>query len=321
MPGKSAKLRPIRAKLIYNTQSGQMTGTPHPLTDVIAEMQKQAILPEVHVIQPDSQVDQVVKTALRAGIQLIVVAGGDGTVENAIGPLVGSEGTLGIIPTGTRNNVAFNLGIPGDIPGAVALLRGGIRRRIDVGQLRCGRQRHWFLEAASFGLVSDMFPFADQLQHGDVTQIAGLLGTFVASLPSTLRLSLDGRSLSETNTFLALVTNMSTIGPHVQFSKRVSCLDGRLDLFLFPDMDKLGLLIAYAGRAVDNPQEDPLIKHLRAREITVEATPAMPILADSHPAGEGRAAISVLPAALGVMTGPAMIGARGGRTRPAANSA
>ena len=106
--------------------------------------------------------------------------------------MVGCDATLGIIPTGTRNNVAFNLGITGDIANSVALLRQGRRLKIDVGRVHSGHSRHWFLELVALGLLSDLYPMADDLQHGDLAQIGGLFSTLISATPSRVRMILDG---------------------------------------------------------------------------------------------------------------------------------
>ncbi len=121
----SAFHRPLRAKLIFNAGSGRPEESPQQLASILSEMQDQQILPEVYIVRPDSKLETVVHDAIKTGIKLIVVAGGDGTIDSVMGAMVGSDATLGIIPTGTRNNVAFNLGIPGDIANSVALLRQG----------------------------------------------------------------------------------------------------------------------------------------------------------------------------------------------------
>src|SRR5271157_2898130 len=189
---KTISFLPIRAKLIFNYGSGQSNESPQQLASILLEMQNQHILPEVYIIHPDSQIEGIVHRAINSGIKLIVVAGGDGTIDSVVGAMVGSDVTLGIIPTGTRNNLAFNLGITGDISNSVALLRHGHRLKIDVGRVHCGHSRHWFLEGAAMGLLSDLFPMADDIQHGDLTMIGELLSTFVSATPSYLRVILDG---------------------------------------------------------------------------------------------------------------------------------
>jgi diacylglycerol kinase (ATP) len=173
---KTGPHRPLRAKLIFNAGSGRPEESPEQLATILSAVQDQQILPEVHTVRPESRLETVVSSAIAAGLKLIVVAGGDGTIDSVVGAIVGKDATLGIIPTGTRNNVAFNLGIGEDIPKSVALLRQGRRLQIDVGRVHFGRSRHWFLDLATLGLLSDLYPMADDLQHGDLGRKARFWG-------------------------------------------------------------------------------------------------------------------------------------------------
>src|SRR5512138_812900 len=162
MKRKAASARALRAKLIFNAISGRPQESPQQLAEILDEMQDQNITPEVFMVRPDSDVEQAVRTAIRSGIRLIAVAGGDGTIDSVAGAMIGQPATLGIIPTGTRNNLAFNLGVPEAVREAVELLRTGRRLKIDVGSIRTKKQSRWFVEAASLGLISDLYPAADE---------------------------------------------------------------------------------------------------------------------------------------------------------------
>jgi len=302
MPARIATHRLLRAKLIFNATSGRSEESPQQLADILVEMQSRHILPEVFIMRPDSRVEAVVRSAIRGGTKLVVVAGGDGTIDSVAGAMVGSSATLGIIPTGTRNNVAFNLGIPSTVADAVALLREGRRLKIDVGYLRSGRASHWFLEAAALGLLSDLYPAADNIQHGDLAQVANLLSTFVSSTPSRLRMVLDGRNRLDTNAYMVLIANMAYVGPHFQISPDVSCSDSRLDVFVFSDMSKLDL-ISYAMQSTGGGAEDARIKHYRVKQLTIRSDPPMPVLADGVLLAQGSVTALVHPRALAVMVG------------------
>src|SRR4051812_46712976 len=76
-----------------------------------------------------------VRAAAKAGVDLMVVWGGDGMVQRSIDVLAGSKIPLAIIPAGTGNLLATNLGVPADLEGAVDLAFHGKRRRIDLGRL------------------------------------------------------------------------------------------------------------------------------------------------------------------------------------------
>lgn len=304
---KSASRHPLRAKLIFNAGSGRPEESPHQLASILSEMQDQLILPEVYTVRPDSKLETVVHNAIKTGIKLIVVAGGDGTIDSVMGAMVGSDATLGIIPTGTRNNVAFNLGITGDIANSVVLLRQGRRLRIDVGQVHCGHSRHWFLEAAVLGLLSDLYPIADDFQHGNLAQIGGLLSTLVSSTPSRLRINLDGHKHLTMTAHMMLIANMSFLGPHFQISPGVSFKDGHLDVFTFSDMSKLNML-SYAMLSRGGLVVDAGIKHYRAKHVKIVSNPQMPVLADGLLLGEGSLSVHIHPRALTVMAGSALTG-------------
>jgi diacylglycerol kinase (ATP) len=308
---RSASCRLLRAKLIFNAGSGRLEESPKQLASILSEMQDQRILPEVYTVRPDSHLEEVVHNAIKSGISLIVVAGGDGTIDSVMGAMVRSDATLGIIPIGTRNNVAFNLGIAGDIANSVALLRHGHRLKIDVGRVHSGHSRHWFLEAAGLGLLSDLYPLADDIQHGNLTMIGELLSTLVSATPSRLRIVLDGHKHVATNAHMMLITNMPFLGPHFQISPNVSFRDGRLDVFTFSDITKLNM-ISFAMLNQIGLIEDIGIKHYRARQVKIRSIPHMPVLADGLLLGKGSLSVHIHPRALTVMAGSALTGASSG---------
>ena len=304
---KSTFHRPLRAKLIFNPGSGKPEESPHQLATILSEMQDHQILPEVYTVRPDSKLETVVQDAIKAGIKLIVVAGGDGTIDSVVGAMVGRDAILGIIPTGTRNNVAFNLGITGDIANSVTLLRKGHQLKIDVGQVHCGHSRHWFLEAAALGLLSDLYPLADHIQHGNLTMIGELLSTLVSATPSQLRITLDEHKHLDTTAHMLLVSNMPFLGPRFQISPKVSFKDGYLDLFTFSDMNKLNM-ISYAMSAQIGLVENIGIKHYRVKHLKIRSIPHMPILADGVLLGKGSLSVRMYPRALTVMAGSSLTG-------------
>ena len=99
--------------------------------DVISAMQAWKLVPEAYLVEPGIDLPAVVHDAFQDGIRMFVVCGGDGTIDVVAGALAGTTATLGIIPTGTQNNIALSLGIPADIPACIAILRTGRRIKVD----------------------------------------------------------------------------------------------------------------------------------------------------------------------------------------------
>ena len=83
-----------------------------------------------------------------AEVDRVVVAGGDGTINQAVQVLVELGLPLAIIPAGTANNLARTVGLPLDLEGATAVAAGSHRRPVDLGRVN-GR---WFFTTASIGL-------------------------------------------------------------------------------------------------------------------------------------------------------------------------
>ena len=300
--------RPVRAKLIFNATAGQPEESPAQLASILSEMKSRGIWPEVYVVRPNSRVGAVVQNAIKRGTKLIVVAGGDGTIDSVVGAMAGSSATLGIIPTGTRNNTALSLNIPNSIADAVALLREGRRLKMDVGHVRSGRGSAWFLEAATLGLLSDLYPVADDVQHGDLTRIGQLLGTFISSTASQVRLVPDGRGRVDTMAHMILIANTPYFGPHFQVAPEVSCDDGLLDVLVYSDMSQVDLIF-YMGQSIGGAAaEDSRVKHYRVQQVTIHSDPAMLVLADGVLLGQGPVTATVRPRALTVMAG-ASVGA------------
>ena len=294
-----------RVKLIFNPQAGRPEESSQQLAAIVTEMESQQIDPEIFTITPTSRINTEVRGALRRGIKLIVVAGGDGTIDSVARVIAGSTATLGIIPTGTRNNVALNLGIPTEIGDAVATLRAGRLMRVDTGQIQHGRTSYSFLEAAALGLLSDLYPLADEIQHGNLPQIGNLLTTFVSATPSRLHLILDGRRRFQTTAHVVLIDNMPVVGPHFQVAPDVYFNDGLLDCFVFSKMSKLNL-VAYALQSIGGEAEDTGLKHYRFKQLKLYSSPQMPVIADGEPLGRGPLMVQVRPRSLKVVVGAAL---------------
>ena len=295
----------MRAKLIFNPGSGAAGESPVQLMDVISEMQAWKLVPEAYLVEPDSDLIAVVHNALKDGMRMFVVCGGDGTIDVMAGALAGTNATLGIIPTGTQNNIALSMGIPpADIPAAITILRTGQRIKVDMGLAKFAEIKRSFLEVCSVGLLSALFPSADDIQHGNLTRVGDFLATLVSSSPAEMHLILDGKREINTMCHAVLVSNMPYISPHFQVGTPASINDGLLDVLLFADLSKMDLL-GYAVQVAraDGGPEDERIQHYHVRRVDIDTNPVMPVMADGLALGEGSLHISVQRHALAVMVG------------------
>jgi diacylglycerol kinase family enzyme len=232
---------------------------------------------------------------------MFVVCGGDGTISSVARILAGTRATLGIIPIGTQNNTALSLGIPSNIPDAIAILRTGRQIKVDVGMVTCGNVITPFLEVCSVGLISTLFPSADDIQHGNLARVVDFLATLAASPPAEIHLLMDNKQEVRNLGHVVLVTNMPYIGFHYQLGSPDSFGDGLLDVLFFAELSKLDLL-GYVFQGVgEGKPEDPRIQHYHVRRVDINTSPAMAVMADGTGLGEGPVRIEVRRHALAVM--------------------
>ena len=297
----STNKRRMQAKLIFNPNSGTAGESPVQLMDVISEMQTWKLVPEAFLVEPGCDLPGVIREALAQDIRMFVVCGGDGTISAVARSLAGTPATLGIIPTGTQNNTALSLGAPADIPTAIAILRNGRRIKVDVGMATCDKKNTPFLEVCSVGLISTLFPSADDIQHGNLARIGDFLTSLVNSPPAEIHMVLDGKQEIHDRGHVVLVSNMPYIGLHYKVGSVASFKDGLLDVLFFADLSKLDLL-GYVLRGVgEGKPEDPRIQHYHVRRVDIDTQPAMPVMADGSALGEGLVRIAVWRHALAMM--------------------
>jgi diacylglycerol kinase family enzyme len=306
-----------KAKLIFNPASGNPAESALQLVELLYQLQAQQFQVEVLLVQPEHRLHLLARSAARAGTKMVIVSGGDGTIENVALGLVGSRTTLGIIPTGTRNNLARSLGIPtNNIAEAVALLRHGRGLKLDVGEVILGvaqgkaqgkapgKVSRCFLEAGVVGLASALYSSSDDIQHGDFGKIGEFISTLLSAVPSEVHLRLDHhRKEVVARTHMVLVANMPLMGANFQVAPDVAFDDRHLDVFVYSDMSKRDLISQAMQLSPAEP--DVRIQRFRTKSVTITTDPPMPVMADGFALGTGKGSVtmSLQPNRLRVMGG------------------
>ncbi|MDQ3778952.1 MAG: diacylglycerol kinase family lipid kinase [Chloroflexota bacterium] len=232
---------------------------------------------------------------------LVVACGGDGTVADVTTGIFGTDVPLGIIPAGSTNITARDLGIPTRLESAIALTVGSHRlTTIDVG--RCGER--CFLHIAGAGIDSRFFADTDRSLKRRIGWLA-YLPPAVRALrvpPARFQLTVDSRSTSVTSPLILVANGGSIITPALHLAENVRRDDGLLDLLIFtarglgPVTRTLGALMT-----MQLTRSSHLVR-LQARQISIDATPAMPIQLDGDVVAQTPAQFTIAPAALQVVT-------------------
>jgi diacylglycerol kinase (ATP) len=291
-----------RAMLLFNPTAGAPEESPSELMEALSALQKAGITPKVYLVTPESTLDNFVRKAIRGGIRLVIAHGGDGTIDRAACGMAGTSAVLGIIPSGTQNNLARSLGLPvGDVQAAVKIIQEETPLKVDMGLARLGSTRRYFLEACGIGLISDLFPAADEIQHGNLARLGDLLGTLFTSTPSRMSLNLDkGRLKVEASGHLLLVANMPYFGLQFHPAEHISCQDGLLDVIVYSNLTKLDLLGSAVMASTGSP-EDVRVQHFQVKNMVIDTEPKMQVMVDGTILGEGAFSVSLKAGCLNVI--------------------
>ena len=244
-----------------------------------------------------------------AGGEVPVVMSGDGLIGQIGGALAGTGVPMGVIPGGRGNDFARVLGIPTEIPGAVALIANGATRRVDVGEVN-GRR---FLGIASCGFDSDVNRIANETRviKGDLVYLYAALRGLAAWKPAHFELTLDG-SRREFMGYSVAAANSRAYGGGMYLAPDAELDDGMLDVVTTGDVSKLRCLAnlpkVFTGRHVENEE----VTVVRASEVEISADRSFAVYADGDHLADLPARIRVLPRALDVIApaGGALVGPR-----------
>lgn len=163
-----------------------------------------------------------------AGIDVVLAWGGDGTVNEVAGPLIGTRTALGIVPSGSGDGLARGLGVPREPRAAIARVLSGHRMPIDTGVLG---SRH-FLNIAGIGFDAAVATaFNRRTRRGLAAYLRGAVGGVWTYRPAIYALSLDGEERTG-RYFLAAFANGPQYGNGLEIAPDADPADGLLNLVL-----------------------------------------------------------------------------------------
>lgn len=260
-----------------------------------------------------------VERVLATGVDVVAVVGGDGTVCEVAAAMIGGDTPLAIIPGGTGNAVARDLGIPLETREAagLAISPDAIPRRMDA--LRVG-ERLSLLRVGIGVEASTMSAATRELKNrlGWLAYPVAALGEISGAEPIDFRVTLDDERL-DVEAFAVIVANVGRMGRvGARFPGDVDPFDGLANVFLVRSVD-LGAIASIGARllrltdggasadvgSVGCRDEGDPMWHLRASRVRVETVgDAVPLHIDGDVVGETPASIDVEPARLLLLTPP-----------------
>lgn len=243
---------------------------------------------------------QLAQRAVEQSISVVIAAGGDGTINEVIQALAGSETALGVLPVGTVNVWAREMGIPLEIAKAREILVSGQTRRIDLGRVN-GR---YFLLMVGIGFDGEVI---HAVEHKPLKRL-GVLGYVLATLwfgPGyagfPLTLSVDETEPVRTRALQIIVGNTRLYGGAFKFTWLARCDDGLLDLCVVHKRGPLGRLLVLRDFVLRHERRKLWVRYNTCKKIVIETKSPVAIQVDGDPAGYTPATLDIVPGTLKVI--------------------
>ncbi len=289
--------------VILNPNAGS-AGDVHALHAALARLGDV----EVRETSKEGEARTLAQTALAEGAELVVAAGGDGTVNEVVNGLAGGLGRapLGIIPLGTGNDFVRTINIPADLDRAVDVLVRGHKRKLDIVRVQSDETRY-FINVANggfSGLVDEKLTDEMKGSWGPLSYLRGALAALPDLRDYHTFITFDDENEQEIDAYNVTVANARYVAKGIPLAPRAEPADGLLDVVIVQAAALPQLATLVPQILLGNHLDNDLITFRRARKVAVRAQPGMWFNVDGELVGNEPSTFEVVPLALEVVVGP-----------------
>lgn len=288
------------AVIIANPTSGGFPHCHHDHQETLAFLREQGWQVELWPTAGPGDAQELARRAVAQHISVVIVAGGDGTINEVIQSLAGSETALGVLPAGTVNVWAREMGIPLDSAKAREALVRGQTCRIDLGQVN-GRYFLLMVGIGFDGAVTHAVERKPLKRLGVLGYILAALWFGPGYLGFPLTLQVDEAGPVRTRALQIVIGNTQLYAGTFKFTWLARCDDGLLDLCI---VHKYGLWrrwIVLLDFMLGREQRRLRARYNTFKKVVVETNEPVAIQVDGEPGGYTPATVLVVPGALKVI--------------------
>lgn len=259
-----------RIALILNVRAGPGHG-PEGRQELERLFREAGLEPSVFVVRDGEQARAATGRALGAGANIVVAAGGDGTVSAVAAGLRGKDAALAVVPVGTLNHFARDLGIPQDPREAIAAIARGVRVGVDVGEVN----QRIFINNASLGIYPDIVRDRTRQQRrlGRGKYWAMLWATLAVLRRSPfvrMRMEIEGHDTLELKSPFVFVGNNDYVMEGFSIGTRSSLRDGCLSVYTTRRRGRLALLGLAVRALVGRLHQAQDFSNIQAARLRIE---------------------------------------------------
>jgi diacylglycerol kinase (ATP) len=283
--------------LIYNPAAGKFRRNPErTLQRTTDALGRASLRPLLIPTEEAGHATELAAEAVRDGADLILVLGGDGTINEVVNGMIGSRAHLGVLPGGTANVLAMELGLGSSLERAIGRLALCAPRQISIGRLcQPGKPARHFLMMAGAGfdaqVVCDLNPGLKAKTGKLAYWVAGF--SQIVKRVGQLETRINGDTYPCGFTLAARVRNY---GGDLELARGASLLNDEFETVMFEGSNPLRYAFYMLAVAVKQVQKMPGVHTVRSKRV--ELAGDAPIQIDGEYVGRSPATIEIVPDAL-----------------------
>ena len=265
----------------------------------IAAIERHGDRPEVFVTERPGHARALAEAAAARGTRLVIAWGGDGTINEVASALVFGEVPLGIVPAGSGNGLARELGVAWRPGRAIARAVAAAPRPVDVGEI-AGR---FFVNVAGIGFdaeVAARFNRPANRSRGPRAYVGLTARSFFSYTPREYAITVDGARI-DVRALLVVLANGTEFGNRILIARGARVDDGVLDVVIVEEQSRFTTLCRVPWLVARAVHRVPQWSTRPARRVTIECREPMPFHVDGEPVDGGtRLDARIHPGALRV---------------------
>ena len=292
--------------MIYNPAAGKLRGKGcRRLEHTVAILVDAGYTVSMMPTTGRNTAGDIARKAIQEGTDIILAAGGDGTLNEVLEGMVNTPVPLGILPAGTANVLATEIGLGRDLERAARLVPQCVPRRIAVGRVDCGSCRRHFLSMAGMGFDAHIV----YNLSGRLKERFGKGAYWISGFSQAVRrfpeFEIEIDSVTRVCSF-ALLSRVRNYGGNFEIAYNASLMEDRLEVVLFRGRHALPYLKYLCGMVAGRLGGMRGVSFLAARSVRVfdPADRRIYIQVDGEYAGRLPATVTLVPDALTLLIPP-----------------
>ena len=268
--------------------------------------------PTVHVTSKPLEATESTRSAIKQGAELVIAVGGDGTVHEVVngfaeqGLLLNPSCQLGIIGSGTAQDVIRSFGLPTHMDAQISVVCGDTSRAVDIGKVKVidtqgAVREHFFLNECQQGIAAVVV----QRFQSHHKWLGGFLGFGLTAVSTAARhreqvmtVEIDGKTVASDPLLGVVVSNGGYAGGGMNFAPGAVVDDGLFDIILIHKQSIPSRLIGFPRIYFGTHLNLSWVSHFRGRQISVSSDEKVPVESDGEFLGYLPCSLEIVPRAL-----------------------